>query len=71
MWRGDFFPKNTFLWGTNFEGKVSRGIVLHGGGGGGLMIRSYQGEGVSQNAFSSNLNNVNLKDFLNIVGIFT
>ena len=29
----------------------------------GLTIRTYQGERVSQNAFSSNLNTVNLKIF--------
>ena len=35
---GDFFPKNDFHGGTNFAGKIYRGMALHGG----LMIRSYQ-----------------------------
>ena len=25
-----FFQKNVFDWGTNFVGKICRGIVLHG-----------------------------------------
>ena len=64
MGKGDFFPKTFFHWGTNFVGKIYREIVLHG-------ITNDQGEGVSQNAFSSNLNTENLKSFHNHGGIFT
>ena len=64
MGRGDFFPKNAFYWGTNFEGKIYGEIVLHGG-------TNDQGEGVSKNTFSSNLNTVNLKFFHSHGGIFT
>ena len=49
MGRGDFFPKNAFHWGTNFVGKINREITLHG-------ETNDQGEVVSQNAFSSDLN---------------
>ena len=45
-------------------GKIYGEIVLHG-------ITNDQREGVSQNAFSSNLNTVNLKSFHNHGGIFT
>ena len=58
-------PKVCFSWGTNFVGKIYRGIVLHGG-----TNHHIKGEEVSQNAFSSNLNTVNLKFFPNH-GIFT
>ena len=64
MGRGDFSLKNAFHWGTNFVGKIYREIVLHGG-------TNDQGEGVSQNAFSSNSNTVNLKFFHKHGGIFT
>ena len=37
---GSFFQRNVFHVGTNFVGKMYRGIILHGG----LMIRSYRGE---------------------------
>ena len=49
-------------------GKIYRGIVLHIG----LKIRSYQGKGggISQNAFFSNLDTINLKNFPNHGEIF-
>ena len=64
MERGDFFPKSAFHWGTNFVGKIYRDIVLHRG-------TNDQAQGVSQNAFSNNLNTVNLKYFHYHGGIFT
>ena len=45
-------------------GKIYREIVLHGG-------TNDQGDGVSQKAFSSNSNTVNLKFFHKHGGIFT
>ena len=64
MRKGDFFSKTCFSLGTNFVGKLYKEIVLHGG-------TNDQGKGVSQNAFSINLNTVNLKFFPNHGGIFT
>ena len=59
---GRRFSKKTFS-----RGKFMEGLFYIEG----LMIKSFQGEGVSKNAFSSNLNNVNLKIFPNHDGIFT
>ena len=61
MRRGDFFAKNVFHGRQILWGKFIGGLFYTGE----LMIRSYQGGGVSQNAFSSNLNTVNLKNFPN------
>ena len=62
------FSKKYFSWGAQaLWGKFIGGLVYMGG----LMIRSYQGGGVSQNAFSSNLNILNLKNLTNHCGIFT
>ena len=56
---GDFFPKKAFDWGKCIRGLFYMEELMirscHGGGGGG-----------SQNAFSSNLNTVNLKIFPNL-----
>ena len=49
------FTKKAFNFGGGINGG---GMVLYMGG---LMIRSCQGGGVLQNAFSSNLSTVNLK----------
>ena len=64
---GNFFQKILFmgrqiLWVTFIGGLFYMG---------GLIIRTYQWGGVSQNAFSSNLNTVYLKSFPNHDGIFT
>ena len=53
-----------FIGGQILRGKIDRAIVLHGG-------TNDQGEGVSKNTFSSNLNTVNLKFFHSHGGIFT
>ena len=67
MGRETFFQKNAFHWGTNFEGQIYERIVLHGRTNDEIHTK---GGGVSQNAFSSDLNTVNLK-FFNHGGIFT
>ena len=54
--RGDVFTKKAFHFGGG--GINGGGMVFYMGG---LMIRSCQGGGVLQNAFSSNLSTVNLK----------
>ena len=64
---GGFFPKNAFDGGTNFVGKIYRGIVLDGG----TIDQNIPRGGASQNAFSNNLNTVNLKIFPNHGRIFT
>ena len=51
--KGRLFPQKRFSRGGKFMG-----VLLYMGG---LMIRSCQERGVSQNAFSSNLNTANLK----------
>ena len=56
--RGGGVIKKTFHGGQTFRGKYMRGVVLHGG-----MIRSCQGGENITNAFSNNLNTVNLKSF--------
>ena len=56
---GIFFPKIAFHEGKMFRGKNYREIFLNSGG------------GVSQNAFFSNLNTVNLEIFPNHRGAFT
>ena len=53
---GLFFKKG-FSWGTNINAQIYGGIVLHGGN--------------IANAFSSNLDIVNLNISLNHGGIFT
>ena len=53
--------------GDKFWGKIYWGTVLHGG----LMIRSYHGQGSFRNAFSSDLKTVNLKMFANHEGTYT
>ena len=65
--KGVFFQKILFMGTQALWGKFIGGLVYMGG----LMIRSYQGGGVSQNAFSSNLNILNLKNLTNHCGIFT
>ena len=56
----------SFSW-EKFSGKIYWGTVLHGG----LMIRSYYGQGSFRNVFSSDLKNVNLKMFANHEGIYS
>ena len=68
MGREYFFPKNAFHWGINFVGKIYGGIALHGGTNDQITPK---GDGVSQNVFSSDLNNVNLKISPNHVRILT
>ena len=62
MAREDFFRKKNIHWGTNFGKQNFGGIVLYGET---IMIRFFQGKEVSQNAFSSNLDTVNLAVFPN------
>ena len=60
-------PKYAFHDGQILWRKFIGGLFCMGG----LMIISYQGEGVSQNALSKNPNTVNLEIFPNRSGIFT
>ena len=73
---GDFFPKRAFhgglfikksFHGETFGGNLWGGVVLHGGTYDQIMSRE-RGKSFI-NAFSNNLNTVNL--FPNHVGIFT
>ena len=62
------FSKKAFHGRTNFGEQIYGGIVLHARNNDQVMQRE---GGISQNAFPSNLDTVNLKIFPNNGGVFT